>query len=145
MDHPFQQLPTVVSISQIVSQFREGLNDDVLDLLITKPDSTTLNDLIKEAINCDNRIFERRGCPKSTYAANQAQVRPHPAQHRPQPAPVTSPGPVPMDLSAVTRGPLSEEEKQRRREFNLCNYCGEPGHYARYCPNKPTPGNDPRQ
>jgi len=25
-------------------------------------------------------------------------------------------------------GPLTEEEKQRRREHNLCNYCGGEGH-----------------
>jgi hypothetical protein len=31
------------------------------------------------------------------------------------------------------RGPLTAEEKQRRRENNLCNYCGEPGHYADTC------------
>lgn len=40
----------------------------------------------------------------------------------------------PMDMS-VARGPLSPEEKQRRRANNLCLYCGQPGHIARACPN----------
>jgi len=34
-------------------------------------------------------------------------------------------------------GPLTEEEKQRRREHNLCNYCGGEGHKVVNCPIKP--------
>lgn len=40
-----------------------------------------------------------------------------------------------MDLSR-NRGPLSQEEKQRRRDNHLCLYCGGPGHIARECPNR---------
>lgn len=32
--------------------------------------------------------------------------------------------------------PLKLEERQRRRQHNLCLYCGEPGHYMRSCPAK---------
>ena len=45
----------------------------------------------------------------------------------------------PMDLSASRfqrRGPLSQEEKERRRRLKLCLYCGEPGHFAQGCPVK---------
>ena len=35
------------------------------------------------------------------------------------------------------RGPLSEEEKQRRRANRLCLYCGGPGHIAVNCPHRP--------
>jgi len=42
----------------------------------------------------------------------------------------------------VPRGPLSEAEKQRRRDHNLCLRCGQSGHYATNCPggrgNNPT-------
>jgi len=34
----------------------------------------------------------------------------------------------------VPRGPLTNAEKQRRRDANLCLYCGEGGHIANDCP-----------
>jgi len=40
-----------------------------------------------------------------------------------------------MDLSRV-RGPLSETEKQHRRNNNLYLYYGKPGHVAAGCPRK---------
>ena len=37
-----------------------------------------------------------------------------------------------MDLSSGgRRGPLSEEEKERRNKLGLCRYCGQPGHIAK--------------
>ncbi|KAI0995915.1 hypothetical protein K3495_g12267 [Podosphaera aphanis] len=45
----------------------------------------------------------------------------------------------PMDLSgavAQPRGPLSQEERDRRRRNGLCYYCGEPGHKSGGCPRK---------
>ena len=53
-----------------------------------------------------------------------------------------------MDLSATRRtnyqpkypsqkrGQLSDNEKLRRRNNNLCMFCGNPGHWATACPNK---------
>lgn len=49
----------------------------------------------------------------------------------------------PMDLSTANvkrKGPLSEAEKTRRRNFGLCNYCGEAGHFASSCPKVPGRG-----
>lgn len=42
----------------------------------------------------------------------------------------------PMDLSIARitrRGPLSQEEKDHRRRFGLCFYCGQGGHLASSC------------
>ena len=44
----------------------------------------------------------------------------------------------PMDLGAARtgvgpKGPLSQEEKDRRRRLGLCLYCGEPGHMSMAC------------
>ncbi|KAJ2914470.1 hypothetical protein MD484_g5942, partial [Candolleomyces efflorescens] len=43
---------------------------------------------------------------------------------------------VPMEIDAIRRGPLSAEEKERRRKEGLCMYCGQGKHFARDCPNK---------
>jgi 6-phosphogluconolactonase/glucosamine-6-phosphate isomerase/deaminase len=45
---------------------------------------------------------------------------------------------TPMEIDTTRRrGPLSEEEKQRRRANRLCLYCGGPGHIAVNCPHCP--------
>ena len=36
--------------------------------------------------------------------------------------------------STESRGPLTDEEKQRRRSLGLCLYCGESGHLVANCP-----------
>ena len=46
--------------------------------------------------------------------------------------------PMPMEIKATRRrGPLSNQEKQRRRANRLCFYCGGLGHIAINCPNRP--------
>lgn len=63
---------------------------------------------------------------------------------RPQPAPHSQPQSTQgdsMDLSTAEiqrRGPLSQEEKDRRRRLGLCSYCGEKGHYVKFCPTRPS-------
>lgn len=47
----------------------------------------------------------------------------------------TTQGGTRMDLSN-TRKPLTDAEKQHRRDNRLCLYCGEPGHVAITCPKK---------
>lgn len=43
-------------------------------------------------------------------------------------------GPTPMDLDATRpRGPISDAEKKRRYDMNLCLYCGNPGHRLSDC------------
>jgi hypothetical protein len=36
------------------------------------------------------------------------------------------------------RGPLSEEQKERRQANRLCLYCGGPGHIAINCQHRPS-------
>ncbi|KAI0992271.1 hypothetical protein K3495_g15915, partial [Podosphaera aphanis] len=46
----------------------------------------------------------------------------------------------PMDLSATVaqkRGPISQDERERRRRLGLCYYCGEQGHRSFECPKRP--------
>lgn len=60
----------------------------------------------------------------------------NPKPVQPQLGPNTSYAPMDIDTLAKTtrRGPLTTEEKQRRRQLNLCLYCGAKGHMAANCP-----------
>jgi hypothetical protein len=52
------------------------------------------------------------------------------------PAP-TPKNPIPQYKATskpITKGPLSQEEKDRRRAAGLCLYCAEKGHFATECP-----------
>jgi len=89
------------------------------------------------------------GPPRATLprAAPLVQVISSAPSPRPNSSPATGPNAIPvsnrttteggnlMDLSRI-RGPLTPEEKQRRRDNNLCLYCAGPGHIARECPNR---------
>ena len=112
-----------------VDQFRWGLRDEVKDLMLTIAVPKSLPEAIKSAVACDVRLMERKG-----ERRNALQYQSH---QRP------SNGPVPMELDAMPqnssrqRGPLSNEEYERRRKSNLCLYCGEAGHLVRDCRVKP--------
>jgi len=47
----------------------------------------------------------------------------------------------PMEIDATKtgkpRGPLTPEERQRRKDLKLCLYCGGTNHNANSCPNMP--------
>ena len=136
----------------LMEQFRSGLRGDVKDLLLTFPeDPKSLTEAISRAIRCDNRLFERRSERQQqqtrsrftpTYASVTAQSSrqqyspvPTPRQAR-SPTPMDRPTPMEIDMTR-RRGPLSDEEKQRRRANHLCLYCGGPGHIAIHCPHRP--------
>ena len=113
-----------------MTRFRYGLRDDVKNLLITMPKVDTLEELISQAITCDNRLFELRQERRSSWrndGAVTAYLR-SPENH--------STGPEPMQIDAVRFKTLTQEEKKRRMEEGLCLYCGEEGHKVGNCPNK---------
>ena len=114
--------------------FRYGLRDDVKDLLLTMEDSDSLAEIIKSAIRCDNRLFERRQerRARDTRSPPPTQVSSSPKTLMEQNEIAT---PMQVDRSTI-RGPLSAAEKRRRMEERLCLYCGGPNHIARLCPVK---------
>ena len=113
-----------------MTRFRYGLRDDVKNLLITMPKVDTLEELISQAIICDNRLFELRQERRSSWRNDGAfTARPRSLENH-------STGPEPMQIDAVRFKTLTPEEKKRRMEEGLCLYCGEAGHKAGNCPNK---------
>ena len=76
-----------------------------------------------------------RATPRGYTAAAAAGSTTTVAQ---SPAPAPAPPGDPMDLSAAStrRGPVTDNERARRRAENLCYYCGGSGHTSRYCPNR---------
>lgn len=126
-------------------QFRLGLSENLKDELARVGIPDSLEELITLAIQIDRRLRERRAerstqqsrpvwmVPRFTTPAHFSSASPTPASSAPvNPASDT---PEPMQLGLM-RPSLSAEERLRRRQNNLCLYCGEAGHYVRSCPAK---------
>ena len=122
----------------LIDQFCFGLRGDVKDLLLTMDDPLSLNDAISKAVRCDNRLFERRQERRQESSpVHTTQRRPPP--RNPTPTVESLPPTEPMQIDASRFQRLDNNEKKRRREKNLCLYCGDPGHFAKSCPKKATP------
>ena len=124
----------------LMEQFRFGLRNDVKDLLLTFPkEPKSVTEAISHEVRCDNLLFERRSelqfqmRSEPTYASIVAKPFPRESFNT---SPTNTPTPMEIDTTR-RRGPLSEEEKQRRRANRLCLYCGGPGHIAVNCPHRP--------
>lgn len=128
------------------SRFYEGLKSDVKDALsyvMEEPDGlSAFQDL---CVKLDNRIYERKS--ESRKETKQHNGRGNTSNPEPRATTQTtsttetrqtSDGSA-MDLDGTRTGPfkpLTPAEKQRRRDNNLCLYCGEEGHRADSCSKK---------
>ena len=103
-----------------------------LSYQITLP--TGFEEFVQACIKIDNQIRANR-------EARDAIPRTEGGQFAPTPSTSTGTHSGPMDLSGARyrsqkRGPVTEQEKQCRRDNNLCLYCGSSGHWASQCPHK---------
>lgn len=126
--------------------FKRGLKSEVRDALASRGrrnQPQTFSDLIEDAVDIDdgqhaNRVLERT-CNGSN--SNRAKTSHTHVPSSTTPVSTTpsasSSGVVPMEVDAtrVGHGHVDDKEKQRRRDLNLCRYCGEAGHIAAACPN----------
>lgn len=137
----------------LVSQYVLNLKDQIKDELARLEPIKDLNQIIAKSIDIDNRLFARY--QQRSFSNNNRTYQPRQTQQ-----PTNRSGPTPMELNYVgqpsyeiqnaqptpitpiinfsnqRRGPISTEEKDRRRKNNLCLYCGLPGHFTAACPNK---------
>ena len=102
-------------------------------MLLTLPDPLTLDEVINQAVKCDNRLFERRQDKRIWTTPHQPSEYPtsstsaHAVKYMEAEA---------MQIDATRFKPLTEQEKKRRCEENLCLYYSQRGHQASNCPLK---------
>jgi hypothetical protein len=138
----FQQLATDLewNDSALIYQLRSGLNDDVKDMLLHHDYPTSLTQAIEQAIQVDNRLYEHR---QEKKLGMPPIISSRPIRREFAPAARLTTVPTPMEIDAAHRGPISQAEKLRRREKNLCMYCGSAGHIRANCNLAPRKENKP--
>jgi hypothetical protein len=140
----FVAIATILDLQdrQKISAFRDGLNYEVRQGLVNQIDPpTTFDEYVRLVIKLDNRIRSLR----EEEAQSSSKTEPNPSKGsglpKSNPNMTTAAAPKPRgsgnQQSSGRRQPLTEAEKKRRRENNLCSYCGGEGHYASDCTKKP--------
>ena len=136
-----------------IEYFRKRLKDNVLDALalIKRKDlPTDFDEYVDICISIDNSLHRREmekkkktgnnfnSSAKQTYSRNSGTSTP--SSSFPQTSTTTAvlPPGTPMEIDATKtgtpRGPLTKEERERRRREGLCAYCGGK-HSVDDCPN----------
>lgn len=125
-----------------INRFYDGLKDGVKALLVGQTKPMDFDKYVDLCIRLDNEFHERELELKSIKKSSGAHPKSFTTYHTPRsnftpsPAPTTSStDPVPMEIDAIKRGPISKEEKERRRKEGLCFYCGQGKHSVDNCPN----------
>ena len=111
--------------------FYKGLREELKDMVsqvVNPPD--TCNELIDLVVKLDHRLSERRR-EKGRHESRMLVYR----DKRLEPEKGLDDS-EPMQIGSI-RGPLTEEERKRRRSLGLCLYCGKKGHFLRDCLVKP--------
>jgi hypothetical protein len=121
----------------LVARFKDGLSDEVKASLAPYWNTLkTLRDTQNKATTVYNNLATQHRLRSRNPVKHNPVVhrRPLPSQtaqvHANQ---ASAPNDVSMDLDAIRSRQLSAQEKQRRRDANLCLYCGGAGHQVRDC------------
>lgn len=153
----FKQLVCYVDWSDQtkIDSFYAGMKSEVKDRMsqITHENRPkTFDAYVKLCIQLDNAAHERelerererrtKGIISKSFYSNSPTSQSTPTTPSTSDSPSTtstlSPG-IPMEIDATKtsryRPRLTPEEQKRRRENNLCRYCGGENHYADNCPN----------
>lgn len=132
-------------IDRAIDGLRPYLKDEVARSGL---EFASLNELMRYIIPLDNRLYERdQERKRETGSTKVVNVQTRVGINTPTQvsSTVTAPrNPIPSQpqanfgqggpTSTFQRGPLSDAEKQRRRDAGACVRCGKMGHYAANCP-----------
>ena len=114
-----------------------GLNRELLNALSMQPNiPNNFMELVQLLTNIDSAqryLGEIRATSQPWRVQSPLPAPRTPVAHVPRAA--NAPTGDPMDLDAAR-----QTERERRRTFGLCFYCGESNHTARYCPRKRAQG-----
>ena len=113
--------------------FRSGLSATLRHSLAIAGEPQTFAEYMAKAIEIDQGTFlaakeEKKTAPKPNPAPQSSSSRP--TQNQTQNA---------TKRPSQFRPPISAEERQRRIDNKLCNYCAQPGHFVAKCPLKKNP------
>ncbi|OMH79044.1 Retrotransposon-derived protein PEG10, partial [Zancudomyces culisetae] len=137
----YRRISTLMSwnVAALCSQFYEKLKEEFKDLLARFDRPDICSEIIDLAIIIDNRLFERNlektFCPRLMHIQNLDNSTPS----KNNLIVITQPRVQQMEIDGALshRPPLTQTEKQRRRDLNLCLYCGNPDHELSSCPRRP--------
>src|SRR5947207_11185900 len=144
-----------------LSMFYTNLDQTIKDQLIYFPPAKTFAQLLDQCVAIDQRNYAHRKAKQSAEKPSKPQQSDAPSKsnnnnggsnfkksNHPNPSskPTNYNRPSNSNSSSsdqkrkhpsYQREPLSEDEKTRRRDNNLCAYCGSSEHYIDNCPRKP--------
>ncbi|SGY19858.1 BQ5605_C017g08353 [Microbotryum silenes-dioicae] len=148
----FTQISSQLDWNQaaLIAHFHKGLKLDLQAQLALHDDPQDLQSLIELAIKVDNKLhlarhrtnastqFRQTNWQYSHSVNSPSHISPV-SQLLANPSMANTSGPAPMDLDATRsrRGPLSKEEKLRRRTNHLCMWCASDQHLRAQCPTAP--------
>ena len=145
-----------------LSMFYTNLDQTIKDQLIYFPSAKTFTELLDQCIAIDQRNYAHRKAKQSAEKPFKSQHSDAPSKssnntggsnfkkfnHPNSSKPTNFNRPFNSNSNSSSsdqkrkhpsfhREPLSEDEKKRRRENNLCSYCGSSEHHVNDCPRKP--------
>lgn len=129
-----------------IDYFRKRLKDNIKDALANIPrraTPTNFDRYVEMCIDIDNNLHRRQleTQKKSRATSSTHNNSSNSRNNHTTPAPSSSstlPPGIPMEIDATKtkpHGPLTDEEKARRKREGLCAYCGQGKHLIENCPN----------